>query len=216
MTDIKMAQTPPTPTEAARTLVARMSDKSPEAVGMSDVMELIEVTPDKPPAPVAPVVLAHRKRLEIERDALRTGAAELALRSARGDKIAQTELAAIPVRQAALQFEIDLNHDAHDLAVQQDAAAEVAWRASLQSMDPEVLIEGIGRDRCCNRCMPGLSCVITAGYPYAAATCGHPVREKQTIFGRDANGNRQFLYAQNPQAARVFEAARKKLNVPTR
>jgi hypothetical protein len=37
-----------------------------------------------PPAPTAKAVLVHRKKLEIDRDALCAGAAELALKSARG------------------------------------------------------------------------------------------------------------------------------------
>jgi hypothetical protein len=170
----------------------------------------------KPPAPTAKAVLAHRKRLEIERDGfLRTGAAALALASARGDADAQAALAAIPAKFAAIQFEIDLNHEAHELAHKQDADAEVAWRESLQSMDPEDLIAGINRDECCHRCQPNSpgGCVITSGYSYAGSQCGHPIREKHIVFGRDANGVRQFLYRQNAQALKVFTAACKRLGV---
>jgi hypothetical protein len=169
-----------------------------------------------PPAPTAKVVLAHRKKLEAARDGLRTGAAELALASALGDADAQAALAAIPDKFAALQFEIDLNHEAYELAHQHDSDAETAWRASLQSMDPEDLITGINRDECCHRCQPNSpgGCVITAGFPYAGSQCGHPIREKVMIFGRDVAGNRRFLYEHNPQAARVFEAARARLKVP--
>ena len=131
---------------------------------------------DKPPAPTAKAVLAHRKKLETERDGLRTGAAELALASAMGDLDARAALAAIPGKSAALQFEIDLNHEAHDLAVKQDSDAEVAWRNSIQLMDPEEIIAGIGGDNCCGRCQPGGFCVITAGFPYAAGQCGHPIK----------------------------------------
>jgi hypothetical protein len=170
---------------------------------------------DKPPAPTAPRVLAHRKKLETERDGLRTGAAALALASAQGDADAQAALAAIPAKFAAIQFEIDLNHEAYELAHKLDADAEVAWRESLQSMDPEDLIAGINNHECCHRCQPNSpgGCVITSGFPYAGSQCGHPVREKQIIFGRDANGVRQFLYRQNPQALKVFTAARKRLGV---
>lgn len=172
--------------------------------------------PNTPPVGTAKAVLAHRRKLEAERDSLRAGAAELALRSALGDAEAQAALATIPAKQAALQFEIDLNRDAHELATQRDSAAERDWRAALQSLDPDELIAGIGKDSCCHRCMPGVSCVITAGFPFAAGQCGHPVRELHVVFGRDEAGNRRFLYAHNPQAARVFEAARRKLNVATR
>jgi hypothetical protein len=169
-----------------------------------------------PPSPTAPAVRAHRKKLEAARDGLRTGAAELALASALGDADAQVALAAIPVKLAALQFEIELNHEAYLLGHKHDADAETAWRASLQSMDPEDLISGINKEECCHRCQPNSpgGCVITAGYPYAGSQCGHPIREKVAIFGRDATGKRRFLYEHNPQAARVFEAARARLKVP--
>jgi hypothetical protein len=173
------------------------------------------IVADKPPAPTMPAVRAHRKMLETERDTLKASAAALAFASAKGDTAAREALRAIPGRLAALQFEIDLNHDAAELAHKQDADAEVAWRASLQAMDPEDLIEGINKDECCHLCRPNTpgGCVITSGYPYAGSQCGHPVREKQTIFGRDQNGVRQFLYQHNPQALKVFTAARKRLGV---
>lgn len=173
---------------------------------------------DKPPAATAKAVVDYRKKLERDRDGLRTGAAELALLAALGDADAKATLAAIPGKHAALQFEIDLSHEAFDLAHKNDSDAEVAWRASLQAMDPEELIAGINKDECCHRCQPNLpgGCVITASYPYAGSQCGHPIREKAAIFGRDENGERQFLYRHNPQAARVFEAARRRLKVPTR
>jgi hypothetical protein len=169
--------------------------------------------PLAPPAPCAPAVLAHRKKLEIERDALCAGAAELALKSARGDTAAQAALWAIPAKQAGLQFEIDQNHAAYSLATKQDSDAETAWRASLQSMAPEDLIAGISGDGCCHLCQPGGFCVITAGAAHAGATCGHPIREKHAIFGRDESGDRQFLYRHSPRALAVFSAAREKLKV---
>jgi hypothetical protein len=177
--------------------------------------EPVPVIPDAPPSPTAPTVRAHRKKLEIERDGLRTGAAELALASAMGDLAARAALGAIPGKFAALQFEIDQNSEAYALAEKQDSAAEAAWRASIQTMDPEDMIEGIGQDSCCRLCQPGApgGCVITASHPYAGSTCGHPVREKHLVFGRDETGKRQFLYRNSPQALKVFTAARKRLKV---
>jgi hypothetical protein len=83
-----------------------------------------------PPAPIAKAVRDHRKKLEAERDALQTGAAELALKSARGDTAAQAALWAIPEKQAGIQFEIDQNHAAYELAEKQDSDAEAAWRGA--------------------------------------------------------------------------------------
>src|SRR5437879_1636802 len=107
-----------------------------------------------PPPANAPGVRAHRKMLEIERDALRAGAVELALASAMGDRDAKAALAALPAKLAALQFEIDLGHQAMELAQGHDAAAEVAWRASIQTLPPEEIIEGIGKESCCRLCQP--------------------------------------------------------------
>src|SRR2546421_4665246 len=135
------------------------------------------IIPTAPPAQRAPAVRAHRKMLEIERDALRAGAVELALASALGDPTAKAALAALPAKLAALQFEIDLNHQAHELQQGHDAAAEVAWRASIQTLPPEEIIEGLDRESCCRRCQPGINggCCITASAPYAGGVCGHPV-----------------------------------------
>jgi hypothetical protein len=181
---------------------------------MNDVMERPGIVPMKPPAPLKPTVLAHRRTLELERDALRAGAIELAVASATGDLGARNTLAALPAKLAALQFEIDLSHQAQELAHGQDAAAETAWRAAIQAMEPEEIIAGIGRESCCGRCMPGLpgGCVLTAGAPYSGAACGHPVTQRHLLH-RDEQGRRIFPYRDTPQASRVFAAACDKLNV---
>jgi hypothetical protein len=181
---------------------------------MNDVMERLDIVPMKPPAPTKPTVLAHRRTLELERDALRAGAIDLAVASAKGDLSARTTLAALPTKLAALQFEIDLSHQAQELAHDEDAAAETAWRAAIQAMEPGEIIAGIGKDSCCGRCMPGIpsGCVITSGAPYAGGTCGHPVTQRH-LFHRDEQGRRIFPYRDTPQASRVFDAACDKLNV---
>jgi hypothetical protein len=144
-----------------------------------------------PPQPIAKAALAHRKKLELERDALRTGAAELALKSAQGDTAAQAALWAIPAKQAGLQFEIDQNHAACELATKQDSDAEAAWRTLLQTMDPEDLIAGIGGDSCPGLCKTSGSCVITATYPYAGGNA--PTRSAKSLGSlvatRTATGN---------------------------
>jgi hypothetical protein len=182
--------------------------------GMNDVMERPGIVSMKPPAPTKPTLLAHRRTLELERDALRAGAVELALASAKGDVEARNTLAALPAKLAALQFEIDLSHQAQEMAHEIDAAAQTAWQAAIQRMKPEEIIAGIGKDSCCGRCMPGVGggCVLTAGAPFPGSVCSHPVKERH-LFHRDEHGLRIFHYRDNPQASKVFYAACVKLNV---
>jgi hypothetical protein len=166
----------------------------------------------KPPAPTAMAVRAHRRTLELERDALRAGAAALALASARGDQSAREALAALPARHAALTFEIDLNGEAVELAQNEDAAAEKVWRAAIQTLPVDEIIAGISPDSCCRRCTPGSpgGCVLSGGARFAGSSCYHPVRE---AFPNDAQGKRVFPLAADPQAANVFFAACEKLKV---
>lgn len=169
-----------------------------------------------PPAATAPVILARRRKLEAERDALRAGLADLALRSAKGDAAAQTELRAIPEKLAGLQFEIDQNFSAHELAVKQDSDAEIRWRSSLQDLAPEVLLAGLTAENCPGACQPGIAggCVLAGGAPYAGSTCHHPVRFGSFHqFCVDDAGKRIFQHQYHPQAALVFSAAIHKLKV---
>jgi hypothetical protein len=166
----------------------------------------------KPPAPTAMAVSAHRRTLELERDALRAGAAALALASARGDQAAKEALAALPARHAALTFEIDLNGEAVALAQAEDAAAEKGWRAAIQTLPVDEIIFGINRDECCRRCTAGTpgGCVLAGAARFAGTTCYHPVKES---FANNAQGLRVFPLADDPQAAKVFFAACEKLKV---
>jgi hypothetical protein len=181
---------------------------------MSDVAE--KPVPLAPPIGTAKAVRAYKKTLELERDGLRTGAAELARLAALGDAEAKVALAAIPARHAALTLEIDLNGEACELQHKLDADAEAAWRASLQSMDPEDLIAGINKDECCRRCQPGISggCVLSGAAPYAGSTCFHPTRFGTFHqFNIDDSGRKVFPFRNHPRAAKVFNAALDKLKV---
>jgi hypothetical protein len=172
------------------------------------------IVPIKPPAPTAKAVRAHRQTLELSLEALKASAAKLALASARGKTGAQDALAALDLKIRTAEFEIVCNHAAAELATQEDADAEVAWRAAIQTMAPEEIIAGIGKDVCCGRCTPGIpgGCVITASAPYAGGVCCHPVRERHLFYIND-RGLRQFRYRDDPQSSRIFDAACKRLGV---
>jgi hypothetical protein len=166
-----------------------------------------------PPTPTVNAVRAHRRTLELSLDALKAGVGELALASARGNPGAQEALAALCGRLRAIEFEIECNHQARELATQQDAAAEVKWRAAIQTLDPDEIIDGLGRDCCPRRCTPGIAggCVLSAAAPHAGAHCAHPVKERH-LYSRDDSGRRIFPHRDTP-AARVFDAACERLKV---
>lgn len=168
----------------------------------------------KPPAPTAKTVRAHRQTLELSLTALRASAAELALACARNKAGARDALGALYLKIRQTEFELECNHAAADLATQEDAAAEAAWRAAIQTMDPEQIIEGIGKEKCCDRCTAGSpgGCVISASAPYAGGACVHPIREKH-LFHLDDRGRRLFRYSDTPQASRIFDAACRRLGV---
>jgi hypothetical protein len=168
----------------------------------------------KPPAPTAKAVRAHRKTLELSLLALKESAAALALASARGKVGAKDALAALYLRIRATEFEAECNYAAAELATQEDAAAEVAWRAAIQTLSPDEIIAGIGKDSCCSRCTPGIpgGCVLTAMAPHSGGTCSHPIRERHLFYVND-RGMREFAYRNSPQAAMVFDAACERLKV---
>jgi hypothetical protein len=165
----------------------------------------------KPPAATRPLVIARRRTLE-QRDNLRAGAIALAFASAMGDLDARNKLAALPAKLAALQVECDLSPDAQELAHAADSAAEIEWRKAVQQMDPPDAIEGINAISCCARCVGGVSCILTGSAPYAGGECAHPVRQRH-LFNLNDQGLRVFAYADNPTAARFFDAAVRRLGV---
>jgi len=179
---------------------------------MSDVMDRAETVPLAPPTPTDKAVRAHGKTLELSRDALKADVAELALASARGETGAQVALAALHQKIQAIEFEIEANFAACELAKAEDVAAEKAWRAAIQMLPPEEAIAGIGKDSCCGRCTPNVpgGCVLTGGVP--VSECSHPVKQLH-LFHRDESGRRIFLHRANPQASRVFDAACDRLNM---
>jgi hypothetical protein len=180
---------------------------------MSTTTEL-KKPPTAPPAPTASSVRSYRKLLEIERDALKAGAPALAAASALGDLGAKADLAALHAKLAALQFEIDCNDLAVELARAEDSARETVWRASIQELPADEIIAGIGKEKCCDRCTPGVNggCVITASARHAGPTCGHPLLTRH-LQHLTEDGRRIFRYADTPRSAEIYSAACRKLKV---
>jgi hypothetical protein len=169
-----------------------------------------KIVPLTAPSPIAKRVLARRQILEAERDAVKTGAAELALKSALGDLDARAALAAMPGKIAALQLEADLAHEAHQLAIKQDSEAELAWRAARHQLPVDEVLKGFNADECPHLCQPGIvgGCCLAGGAPHAGPDCMHPTRHGTFHqFALDNSGRRIFPHGHHPRASQVFDAA---------
>jgi hypothetical protein len=174
--------------------------------------EMTMTTELKQPAPTAQSVRSYGKTLALKIDALRAGAGQLALQSARGETGAQSSLAALDVRIRALEYELSLNPDAVELARQDDAAAAEAWRSAIQAQPAEEIVAGMTRDSCGSFCVPGSFCAISGSVSHAAGTCSHPVLSRHLQF-LDETGRRIYRYADDPRAAKNYAAACRKLKV---
>jgi hypothetical protein len=140
-----------------------------------------------------------RRRLE----ELQGERAALALASALREPGAAAAVADLGQKISALEFEISCSLKAADLASQRDREAMAAWRASLQTLPIEKLIEGISRESCCNLCATPAGCVITGSDPMSGGSCAHPVRE----------GGPGPQYQDNPRVQEIYLAACASLRV---
>jgi hypothetical protein len=127
-----------------------------------------------PPANRAPAVLARLKIAERELAELKLQIPERALAAAEDRPGAKEALAALHQKIAATAFEIDCNPQAQRLAARLDQEALVAYRAAIQTLSPEEIIQGITKDSCCRRCPGAGRCVITGADPVAGGACAHP------------------------------------------
>lgn len=171
--------------------------------------------PMQPPSSTVPAVLAHRCALETSVAALKADIPAALLASAQGKAGARAALRRLRQRIQDLEFEIDRNPDAVDLARKHDEAACDAWRKAVHSMPPDEAIEGLSADNCCGRCLRGTpgGCVLSGGDPYSA-TCLHPVQGiRLKLFNRDIAGKRIFPHSEAPKAQQIFDAACEKLGV---
>jgi len=137
------------------------------------VKELVKHVPIDRPASQVPVVVSRRHKVQRELDALTLQMPERALACAQGKPGAREALAELQAKLALARFEMECSGKAQDLAVKVDQEMLAAWKADVQALPPESIIEGIGRDDCCRRCLPG-DCIM-AGSDSIRSECIHPV-----------------------------------------
>jgi hypothetical protein len=173
--------------------------------------------PEQQPAPAAPdlrssIVRAHRRQLEARLIELRAAVPAAVLAKALGRKAAHRAMTELRRKIADVEFAIAHNRDAGELAAMQDHAAQAAWRAQIQTLPPEQIIAGIGKESCCGKCERGVvaGCVLAGGTP--TAECWHPVKSID-LFHRTEQGQWIFPCRANPQASRVFDAALARLKL---
>jgi hypothetical protein len=165
-----------------------------------------KIIPTEPPAPRAPVVVAHLQESRRRLAALEAQNPETAFAAAVGKPGGAESLAALRDEITTAKFAIENYPKAREHAELLDEQAIVAWKAAVQTLSPEDLVEGITKDQCCRRCAAGAGCVIT-GADAGAGPCAHPVLVGSLELHR---------YRGNPQICAVFDAACAKLNLKGR
>lgn len=188
-------------------------DRAGPAVVMAPPASAEDV-PFDPPALTVPAIRKHRAVVEIELAGVKATLPAALLASARGEPGAREALSVLRQQVQDLEFEIDRNIDAVDLARREDEAAHAAWREAVHALPPDEAIAGLGRDACPRRCLRGVAygCVLGGGCTDASASCWHPVTQG-ALFHNDESGRKMFPFRFHERAARVFDAACEKLKL---
>jgi hypothetical protein len=154
--------------------------------------------PKNPAAPRASAVVARKPVLERELADLRLQVAERVLAATESVPGARERLVALVSDIRAIEFAIEANGLAYDLARRLDREAVADWRQKVEA-DPVEATAGITRTKCCGMCSELHGCVITRG-----EQCAHPV-----LVG-GVGPRRQG----DPTTRKLFEAAAGHLKVP--
>jgi hypothetical protein len=154
--------------------------------------------PTSPERPVAPLVLEQRPALERELAEVRLQVPERVLAVYEGKPEAREKLAALISEIRTIEFQIECNGMAHELALRLDRDAVAAWRRQIEA-DPEQATEGITRKKCCTLCSKPYGCVITGDI------CAHPLLSGIGVGPRHMG---------NPTVRAMFSAASKHLEIP--
>jgi hypothetical protein len=170
--------------------------------------------PTTPPQPTAMSIRAHGKTLALKIDAMKLGAGQLVLDLARGKNGAQEALTDLYLKLKTLEFALEMNDRAVELARQEDQAAEAAYRAAIQELPAEEIISGLTKDSCGSFCVPGGpgGCVISAPAARSGGVCVHPVTERHLWF-KNEEGRVNYPYSDNARSHQLFLTACKKLKV---
>jgi hypothetical protein len=155
----------------------------------------------EPPGPRAPSVLEQRPALERELADLKQRIAETTLAAYEGKPDGRKNLAALHDQIRIVTFQLEGSAAALELAQHLDQAALSAWKAAVQMLPPEEIVDGITKEACCRRCIGG--CAITAADPYSGP-CGHPVLVGALELNR---------YRDNPKILAIYDAACRKLGL---
>jgi hypothetical protein len=163
-----------------------------------------------PPA-TAPAIRAYRQKLAQALDALRADAPALALESAKGQFGAKDALQNLIWKMKTIEFELELSDRVVALAMAADDASAAAWRAEVQELPAEEIIAGIGKEKCCDRCLPGSYCAISGSVPHAAGTCSHPLTQRH-LWQRSEDGV-HYPYEADARSYENYLAACRKLKL---
>lgn len=148
-------------------------------------------------------VRAHLPALQRRLADLRAQVPGAALKSACGDG---ASLATLEDAIRLTAFEIDCQGQALAMASVQDEEAIRVFRARTQALPIDTILEGLTKEQCCHRCIPGIACAITGSDPLADK-CAHVVIVGPLELAR---------YEASPTIKKLYRAACEKLNVRPR
>jgi hypothetical protein len=161
------------------------------------------IIPDKPPEARAPAVTEHLQACKRTLAALEAQIPAAALAAALGEPDGTENLAALYQKIAVTKFQIENYPAARLLAERLDQEATVAYVAAVQTLSPSEIVEGLTKETCCRRCIPGISCAITAS-DLASGTCQHP------LIGGALD---QLRYRSSPKILALYDSACRKLGL---
>jgi hypothetical protein len=160
----------------------------------------------EPPALRAPAVIVRLRIAERELADLKLQVPERVLAVAEGKPGAREALTTLHQKIAVIAFEIECSGQARQLAERLDEHSMVDFKAAVQTLPVEQILEGLSKETCCRRCIPGTGCAITASDPLSGP-CQHP------LIGGALELTR---YRTNPKIQAIYSAACAKLGVRNR